>query len=73
VGDPLLVATVTRFSTNIWVGHRTPRYGDVTFQATSFPECKKQVQLCVSQNLREERVQEPGRPLIVYLRLPGTA
>lgn len=69
VGDPCLVGTVTKLATSIWVGHRVQKYGGGTYQATNYPECKRLVQQCVNVDLREDRVEEPGRPLIVYLRL----
>jgi hypothetical protein len=70
-GDSCLVGIITKLAEKVWVGHRSARFGNDSFQADNYPECKRLVQLCVARNLVEERVAQPGRPLIVYLRLPG--
>lgn len=69
IGDPCLVATITRLTDTLWIGHRVENFGGGVFQASSFPECKRLVQDSVGTALREVVDDAPGRPAIVYLKV----
>lgn len=69
IGDPCLVATITRLVDNLWIGHRVDSHGGGTFQATSLPACKRLIEGAVGLSLSEVVDDAPGRPAIIYLKM----